>query len=540
MQSTSSYGFFEREMQTAKAKARHEQAGVALPRLCLAGLTPDSQTHLVHLALLTCLKATGASLQAFHRVGDEAAVSSYITGRSPRLLDSWLYDEATLTYLFHKQAEGRRLSTLEASPSLWSGLWPSEQACLDETNHDASCFDLVCALDFPVVLVAKVSDFRQGLVPLLEGTIQAFEQKRATWEAQQGRRSHAKLAGLILTELRSNEATELVDYVETQVHLPVLAVFPPLQSLSDLPVTALGDRQTTAWKKLDPYLQHLMQVGQECLDLERLLHLADQASPLAHRSPSGLLSLQKRAQGFAPLRLGLAYDRAFFDYNQDDLELLRDFGFELVPFSPLEETMPTQLDALYFGGRYCPERLPLLSQKQGLRQRLQALQQQGMPILADGQGAIYLSQGFLDVDGMTLPMMGLFGAKSRAPLAIEERQSKQVRLAEWSEEVELSATSLSPWRQYARLQVRSSSIYLNEKESYRCFGAVELLPAEGASNAVLLSAKGQVGAVVTANHLLAMGSHLSLYAAPAFALRLMEQAARYRDERQARLGVLTE
>ena len=53
------------------------------------------------------------------------------------------------------------------------------------------------------------------------------------------------------------------------------------------------------------------------------------------------------------MRIGVARDRAFCFYYEDSLDLLRQLGAELVPFSPLaDERFPDGVQGLYLGGGY--------------------------------------------------------------------------------------------------------------------------------------------------------------------------------------------
>jgi len=59
------------------------------------------------------------------------------------------------------------------------------------------------------------------------------------------------------------------------------------------------------------------------------------------------------APALASARIGVARDRAFCFYYEDNLDALRQAGAEIVDFSPMHDAeLPPNLDALYFGGGY--------------------------------------------------------------------------------------------------------------------------------------------------------------------------------------------
>jgi cobyrinic acid a,c-diamide synthase len=155
------------------------------------------------------------------------------------------------------------------------------------------------------------------------------------------------------------------------------------------------DRGTASW------IERMAALVEEHVDLDRLLELAD-IPPRPAQATTAPPHPPRRT------RIGVARDEAFCFYYQDNLDLLRLHGAELVEFSPLRDELPPELDGLYIGGGY-PELLAAeLSTNRSLTEDVRRLAASGRPIYAECGGLMYLSRGIEDGAGERHPFCGVF------------------------------------------------------------------------------------------------------------------------------------
>jgi cobyrinic acid a,c-diamide synthase len=108
----------------------------------------------------------------------------------------------------------------------------------------------------------------------------------------------------------------------------------------------------------------------------------------------------------------VAQDHAFSFYYEDNLDLLREQGAEIIPFSPIaDQVLPPDLDALYFGGGYPELYARELSANTPMLDQIRAFTRSGGHIYAECGGLLYLSQQLSTVDGDVYPMLGILPLK---------------------------------------------------------------------------------------------------------------------------------
>ena len=118
------------------------------------------------------------------------------------------------------------------------------------------------------------------------------------------------------------------------------------------------------------------------------------------------------------LRIAVARDNAFCFYYEDNLDLLRSLGAELVPFSPIADAaLPENIRGLYLGGGYPELYAESLSENQSMKDSIRQALEAGLPCIAECGGFLYLQKelegrpmvGFLPGTGHNTGKLSRFG-----------------------------------------------------------------------------------------------------------------------------------
>ena len=112
------------------------------------------------------------------------------------------------------------------------------------------------------------------------------------------------------------------------------------------------------------------------------------------------------------VRVGLARDPAFCFYYEDNLDLLRAAGAEIVPFSPLDDpALPEGVELVYLGGGYPEVFAARLAANAPMRQSIRRYHAEGGAILAECGGLMACAETLRDASGDDHPMWGLIPAR---------------------------------------------------------------------------------------------------------------------------------
>lgn len=333
------------------------------------------------LALMSYFAKKGRQVQPF-KVGPDYIDPSFhhkvCHPRKSRNLDRFFLSEEYLKRSFSRHSIGSDLSLVEGVMGLFDG-----RSTMTEEGSTAQMAKL---LGLPVFLVIDGSGLARSAAALVKG-YQNFD-------------TELNLRGVLINRISSEGHYRwLREPIEKETGLPVLGWLPEDKNIS-IPERHLGLRTASEEDFIEKKLGELGNLLEGRLDEVRFLKLCRRDRPAPASSP--------RPEFYKKCRVGVARDRAFSFYYEDNLDLLEEAGAELIFFSPLNDaSLPEVLDALYLGGGFPELYAEELNRNGSLKVSLREFVQAGGLIYAECGGLIYLAESLEDGKGNRLPMVGL-------------------------------------------------------------------------------------------------------------------------------------
>lgn len=354
------------------------------PRIIIAGVTSGVGKTAIATGIMGALARRGLRVQPF-KVGPDYIDGGYhhaAAGMLSRNLDSWMLSADGVRELFARPAIKGDVSVIEGVMGLYDGRFRE-----GETGSTAHVAKL---LDAPVVLVVDAAKVARSAAAMVLGYRQ-FDPS-------------VHLAGVILNNLGSERHGQMIEEaIAETTSLPVLGKLLRHDDLK-LPERHLGLVTAIENPLGEGALDRLIDRIEAGCDVDRLLAIAN-AAPM---TPEPQTSLFPRERSTSTARIGVALDKAFNFYYEDNWNLVSLWGAELIPFSPLEDdAIPDNVHGLYIGGGYPEVHAAALARNDSMKASIRAAHATGMPIFAECGGFMYLCESISDFDGVAHPMVGL-------------------------------------------------------------------------------------------------------------------------------------
>ena len=337
-----------------------------LPRVLIAGTNSGCGKTTLVSGLLTLLNRSGVKLCSFKCGPDyiDPMFHGSALHTPCRNLDLQFLDANMLRFRMAAGSEGFSLAITEGVMGFYDGAGLTTQA---------SSYEVAKVTGSPVILTVDARGAAHSVLAVIEGF----------------RNLHpdSGIRGVILNRCSAMLYPKLREAILERFGGQIR----PLGYVPRLPECALESRHLglitpEEMADLKEKLNLLADNLEKSLDIEGILSLAASAEPLRYELPD------LPAKG-SPVRVAVARDKAFCFYYQDNLDLLRDLGAELVPFSPLEDhALPEDIQGLYLGGGYPELYAAQLEENTAMRQSIREALEGGLPSIAECGGFLYLQQ----------------------------------------------------------------------------------------------------------------------------------------------------
>lgn len=354
------------------------------PRLLFAAPASGSGKTTVVCGLLRALKNRGKGVRAFKCGPDfiDPLFHETVVGVPSGTLDLFFSDQDQLKRLICRHAAGADFCLMEGVMGYYDGLGAA--------TDRASSYAVARALDAPVVLIMDGRGQSLSALATLTGFLRFREDSR--------------IRGVLFNRMSEGVYSALKPEVE-KLGVRPLGFVPKAPELM-IESRHLGLVTPGEIEDLGQKLDALAALLERTVDMEGLLALAGSA-PALEAPPAPPIPPLPRT------RIAVARDQAFCFLYRDNLDLLADYGAELVFFSPLhDDALPAGAQGLILPGGYPELHARALSEKESMRRSVREAIQNGLPCLAECGGFLYLHRELEDMDGRSWPMAGVLNARA--------------------------------------------------------------------------------------------------------------------------------
>jgi cobyrinic acid a,c-diamide synthase len=355
----------------------------------VAGTASGVGKTTVALAIIAGLRSRGLTVQPFKCGPDfiDGGHLALVANRAARNLDTWMLDAEANREIFRRASTGCDGVVVEGMMGLFDGVTGS--------SEEGSTAEIAKLLDLPVVLVLDAGNSARSIAAVVRG-FETFD-------------PGLRFAGIVLNRVAGDAHFRMLDSAIRQSSVVPVLGWLPMEADVAIPERHLGLH--TAAEGIGTSLSTLTRLGNR-LDLDQLLNATTHSQRF---ETARTHSVEPKYEG---IRIGIARDKAFSFYYEDNLDLLRENGTEIVEFSPLTDSaLPKNLHALYFGGGYPELHAAALSGNGCLLKDIREFAEANKPIYAECGGLMYLAERLTTLEGQSYPMAGIL------PVAVEMTKS---------------------------------------------------------------------------------------------------------------------
>ncbi|MGN0665233.1 MAG: cobyrinate a,c-diamide synthase [Huintestinicola sp.] len=355
-------------------------------RIMIAGTHSGCGKTTVTCAVLRALVNRGLKTASFKCGPDyiDPMFHSRIIGTRSRNLDSFFCSPDALRRILYENGSDCHISVIEGVMGYYDGI-----------SGEASSYTTAVHTVTPAVIVIDCRGMSTSLGAVAKGFL--------TYKEPAG------IAGFIFDRLHESLVSE-AEGICRELGTEFLGYLPKcpectIESRHLGLVTA--DEITDLTEKTDI----LAELAEKHIRLDRLVEIAASA-PMLSYTPLDISPLLDRTAD-RPVRIAVASDKAFCFRYEENLDILRRAGCETVFFSPMNDrSLPESIGGLILSGGYPELYADKLSANISMLTDIRTRISEGLPVIAECGGFMYLGNTLEDNNGNVYPMAGVINTDS--------------------------------------------------------------------------------------------------------------------------------
>ena len=353
-----------------------------LRRIMFAAPKSGSGKTIITCALLQALKNKGQQVIAYKCGPDyiDPMFHEQVIGVPSKNLDTFFTDEIVTKDIFLKERTESDFAILEGVMGIFDGL--------GGVREEGSSYHLAKVTKTPIILVIDAKGMGRSILPLIAGFL--------AYDTQQ------LIRGVILNRMSKGYYEIIKPLIEEELNIQVVGYFPEQKEVR-IESRHLGLMMPGEIADIKEQLSFLAEMITKTISAEQIVEIAESAEELDIKT-ADVLETKKVEAEQGPV-IAVAKDEAFCFYYTDNLKMLEEMGAKLQYFSPLhDETLPEKCHALLLGGGYPELYAESLSKNISMRNAVSEAIKEGMPVVAECGGFMYLHSAITDKDGKTYKM----------------------------------------------------------------------------------------------------------------------------------------
>jgi cobyrinic acid a,c-diamide synthase len=357
------------------------------PRFMVVGTGSGSGKTTVVCAILKAIQNRGLKLASFKCGPDyiDPMFHSQVIGTKSRNLDLYMCSDETVKYLFTENSKGADLSVIEGVMGMYDGVLSNSDKY--SSNH------LALVTNTPQILVINTKGMSLSIVAQIYGYLN-FKKNN--------------ISGIILNNTSGKMYPIFKEMIENELNIKVYGY---MKTINEAVIKSrhLGLITAEEIDDLNIKLDILAKEAEKTIDINALISLSKE------NENSTYVDIQ--ITNIVPensVRIGVARDKAFCFYYEDNLVLLEKLGAKIVYFSPIsDDSIPENLDGVIFGGGYPEEYASKLSKNIKMLESVKKAILTGMPTIAECGGYMYLCDSISDRKDINHKMVGVINSQSK-------------------------------------------------------------------------------------------------------------------------------